>query len=66
MEQIRPASLLACDHSTFQRLGLTDAVILSMELSSAPLLTVDLDLTLAAMHAGRETINYNWYRETRL
>ncbi|CDO35842.1 PIN domain-containing protein [Novosphingobium sp. KN65.2] len=63
MEEVRPPSLLACDHQAYHRLGLTDAVLLSMELSGAPLLTADLDLMLAASKEGRKAINYNWYRD---
>jgi hypothetical protein len=63
MEEVKFPSLIACDHTVYHRLGLTDAVLLSMELSGAPLLTVDLDLTLAAQKIGKEAINYNWYRE---
>ncbi|MES2156973.1 MAG: PIN domain-containing protein [Pseudomonadota bacterium] len=63
MEEVRLPSVFACDHKAYHRLGLTDAVLLSMELSGAPLLTVDLDLTLAAIKEGREAINYNWHRE---
>lgn len=63
MEEVSPPSIFACDHEAYHRLGLTDAVLLSMEISGAPLLTVDLDLTLAATKGGREAINYNWHRE---
>lgn len=65
MEEVRPLSALACDHDAYLRLGLTDAVILTIEISGAPLLTVDVDLTIAASRDGREVINYNWIRDSR-
>jgi hypothetical protein len=62
MEEVQMPSASACDHKVYHRLGLTDAVLLSMEISGAPLLTADFDLCAAAGRAGREAINYNHHR----
>lgn len=63
VEEIRPSSIIASEHSAYTRLGLTDAVLLTMDIAQASLLTVDLGLTLAAQAAGKQAINYNWIRE---
>jgi hypothetical protein len=62
MEEIQIDSLFACNNSAYHRLGLTDAVLLTMEISGAPLVTADLGLALAAQGQGRQAINYNHYR----
>jgi hypothetical protein len=49
----------------FIRLGLTDSVLLELGRSGATLLTVDLDLYLAALDAGLNVINYNHLKENR-
>ncbi len=49
----------------FERLGLTDAVLLILAETGAHLLTVDLDLYLAASTAGYSVVNYNHIREAR-
>jgi hypothetical protein len=63
IEEVRIPSVIACDHPAYTRLGLTDAVLLTMDIAHASLLTVDLGLTLAAQAAGKQAINYNWIRE---
>lgn len=64
MDEIQYPSALTCEHRAYQRLGLTDAVLMTMDLASAPLLTANLNLTLAAQSDGRKVINYNWYRDS--
>ena len=59
-------SALAADHRHFVRLGLTDAVLLTLAEQDAALLTVDLDLYLAALDGGLEAMNYNHLREAIL
>lgn len=56
-------SFTACQSSFYKRLGLTDAVLLTAEIEGSVLLTVDLDLVLAANQIGRPVINYNWIRD---
>ncbi len=47
----------------FEQLGLTDAVLLELAGTNAPLLTVDLDLYLAAIEAGEErAVNFTHFR----
>lgn len=47
----------------YNRLGLTDAVIVALSESGADLLTVDLDLYLAVLAAGQKATNYNHLRD---
>lgn len=47
----------------YLRLGLTDAVLLELASTGASLLTVDLDLYLAALSAGYSAANYNHIKE---
>jgi hypothetical protein len=47
----------------FIRLGLTDSVLLHETADSFTLLTADLDLYLAAAHAGYQVQNFNHLRE---
>jgi len=47
----------------FQRLGLTDAVLLTLSESDGVLLTADLALYLEAKRAGRDAFNYNHIRD---
>ena len=50
----------------YVRLGLTDAVLLELlARCGATLLTIDLDLYLAASNAGLNTVNYNHIKEQR-
>ena len=54
------ASADATRRDTFPRLGLTDAALLEVVSADAPLLTVDLDLYVAALAGGEEAaINFN-------
>lgn len=53
----------ASEREEFLRLGLTDAGLLELKPSTIPLLTVDLDLYLAALKLGRAAINFNHLRE---
>ena len=46
------ASVEASDNSSFVRLGLTDAALLEVITAETPLVTVDLDLYLAAVESG--------------
>ena len=57
------ASADAARHVAFPRLGLTDAALLEVVSADAPLLTVDLDLYVAALASGEEAaINFNRWR----
>ena len=57
------ASKDAAGHNMFVALGLTDAVLLEAVSSERPLLTVDLDLYLAALKSsGQAAINFNHHR----
>ena len=53
----------AVESPTFPRLGLTDAVLLEIASSTRPLITVDLDLYLAAQARGHDrAINFTHLR----
>ena len=57
------ASADAARRDEFPRLGLTDAALLEVVSADAPLLTVDLDLYVAALASGEEAaINFNHWR----
>ena len=57
------ASADAARHDVFPRLGLTDAALLEVVSADAPLLTVDLNLYVAAVASGDEAaINFNHWR----
>lgn len=58
-------SSLAVERPEYERLGLTDAVLLALAGSNATLLTADLDLHLAACAAGLPSINFNELRDER-
>ena len=47
-EEVVVASAVAASNRAFQRLGLADAALLEMVTAETPLITVDLDLYLAA------------------
>lgn len=53
-------------HDAFHRLGLTDAVLLTLTESDSVLLTADLALYLAVLSAGRDAVNYNHVRDSAL
>jgi len=50
------------DHNEFLRLGLADSVLLAAAAEAHTLLTVDLDLYLAATSRGYNVINFNHER----
>ena len=57
------ASRDASRHDKFLRLGLTDVVLLKAVAPDTPLVTVDLELYLAALAGGKEAaINFNHLR----
>lgn len=62
-EEAYVASADAGARAEFPRLGLTDTVLLEVQPPSAPILTTDLDLYLAAQNAGRSCFNFNHIRE---
>ncbi len=49
----------------YDRLGITDAVLLVLAENNARLVTDDLDLALAAAYAEADVINYNHIRDNR-
>ena len=58
-EEIVVASVRASRNEAFSRLGLTDAALLEVVSEKAPLLTVDLDLYLAAsVNAPNTVVNF--------
>ena len=58
------ASVDAVQNQYFQRLGLTDAGLLEIISEDRPLLTVDLDLFLAALMTNdRAAVNFNHWRD---
>lgn len=59
-------TIKAAAHPAYRRLGVTDAVLLTLTASGGTLLTADLDLYLAALQAGHAAQNYNHIRERRL
>lgn len=64
-EEVYTESKVAAQREEYQRLGITDAVLLTMARSGGILLTDDLPVYLAAASAGYEAINYNHIREAR-
>ena len=63
-EEIVVASRQACSNSEFMRLGLTDAALLEVVSRSNPLITVDLDLYLAANSIESEAaVNFRHYQD---
>ena len=62
-EEVVVASTQASSNDAFNRLGLTDAALLEAISPETPLVTVDLDLYLAANAGGQETaLNFAHYR----
>ncbi len=62
-EEVVVTSVDAASNSNFVRLGLTDAVLLERVSAETPVLTVDLDLYLAALAKGEEAaINFTHLR----
>ena len=61
-EDYVPSSIAAA-HSTFVRLGLSDAAIAHLADGDMAILTADLDLYLEAASSGRDAVNFNHVRE---
>ncbi len=62
-EEVVVASTMASSNSAFNRLGLTDAALLEAVTPETPLITVDLDLYLAANASGQEVaLNFTHLR----
>lgn len=55
-------SVKSSGRAEFPRLGLADSTILEAISDASPLLTVDLDLYLAALAAGGKAMNFNHMR----
>lgn len=53
--EIVVASTVASRNNAFSRLGLTDTALLEVVTAETPLVTVDLDLYLAALAKGQDT-----------
>ncbi len=63
-EEVVIASELASANSQFTRLGLTDAALLEVATEETPVLTVDLDLYLAAMKKSPYTaVNFTHFQD---
>ena len=63
-EEVVLASATAAENPDFVRLGLTDAVLLEVVTPDAPLLTVDLDLYMAASARDAESaVNFTYLRD---
>ena len=60
-EEVVVASAIASRNSLFGRLGLTDAALLEVVSAETPLVTVDLELYLAALAKGQE-VAFNFTR----
>lgn len=64
--EVYVTSKLASEHEEFFRLGLTDAAAIESLTGESTLLTADLDLHVAALTAGRLSINFNQVRDQYL
>ena len=53
-KEVVVASTVASRNNAFERLGLTDAALLEVATAETPLVTVDLDLYLAALAKGQD------------
>jgi hypothetical protein len=62
-QEIYIKSIHAVKHKSFARLGLTDSALARANGAETVLLTVDYDLYVDALNAGREVINFIHYRE---
>ena len=60
-EEVVVASAIASRNSLFGRLGLTDAALLEVVSAETPLVTVDLELYLAALAKGQK-VAFNFTR----
>ena len=63
-EEVVVRSAVASSGSEFNRLGLTDSALLEVATEETPLITVDVDLYLAALENGQiRAVNFNHYRD---
>ena len=63
-EEVVVESGIASSRSEFNRLGLTDSALLEVVTEETPLITVDLDLYLAALQKGQDTaVNFAHLRD---
>ena len=63
-EEIVVTSVNACRNDDFTRLGLTDAALLEVATEDTPVITVDLDLYLAAVSSNpASAINFTHLRD---
>ena len=63
-KEIVVASTVASRNNAFERLGLTDAALLEVATTETPLVTVDLDLYLAALAKGQDTaVNFTHFQD---
>ena len=63
-EEVVIASDRASTNSQFRRLGLTDAALLEAATEDTPVLTVDLDLYLAALEKGAyNAVNFTHFQD---
>lgn len=60
------SSRVGVRHFEFSRLGLTDAILMTIAAEGATLLTADLDLHVAALQADSASINFNHIRDQYL
>ena len=66
-EEVIIASEVAASNSEFIRLGITDAALLETATEDTPLITVDLNLYLAALSMNKEgitAVNFNHIRNS--
>lgn len=62
-KEVVVSSRTASDNAAFPKLGLTDAALLEVVSAETPLLTVDLQLYLAACKKGEEAaVNFRHYQ----
>jgi hypothetical protein len=64
--EIYTTSADASSRSEFLRIGLSDCALLEVSKKSMVVLSVDLELCLAALTAGYEAVNFNHVREPLL
>ena len=63
-EEVVVASTAASSNSKFHQLGLTDAALLEVITAETPLITVDLDLYVAALEKGQDAaVNFTHFRD---
>ncbi len=63
MDEIYVTSVDASSRHEFLRIGLSDSALLEVSKKNIVVLSVDLDLYLAALAAGYEAVNFNHVRE---